>query len=613
MFKRKPRPNRRSFRPSAEGLETRRVLSSYSSIPSASVSGTDIDGDRWTLTLYGPGTLNVVDKDGVAFTEENADVPNLINTITVAGTMSSQSRLVGSVTPASGSDGKVFFQNMNIQANAAYSPLDANRGDFNTFSLQNGIGLVDAPDFWLGNTSGAKPEMASPYHTGFRLAGSIVAPQGVNVLKFGGVDVNYTPPDGTPLTETGQNNEFVVNLGLPVTTGTSIIVDTVTTDAGITQGSDSTPPSVNQQSASFLVTGRLNLFQANAIGGNVDPGMAPTQFDPSAETPVAGGTYVVSQTGSVTGQIGYVRVGGDATNFTTMALGADIFTGSADVNGPAAGVTNFMVGGETDNVMLIAPGGSRDVMFGQGMDNVVISTNYISHLHANRGAVGSTVTASRTIDNMVMGGDVINSLIQSGYLQTINNNAVSPGSVFSAGGGAFNGVAPSSIIDRRPNSFTAGDIPQAHGGGGINAHIAGNVIDTIVSVSVDPDPASILPPGQFETISARRFPFGAPQNLVLPRGIINAKIEGEIDNSGLQFGPSPLVSPDVPSDSAFFAKRVHLTQGAVFPPKVDTAPFDRPLRYSKAQDALKGSFRARGIRPDAEPPQARPRGTGPAS
>lgn len=594
MFTRKPTPSRRSFRPSAEGLETRRVLSSYSSIPSATVSGTDIDGDRWTLTLYGPGTLNVVDKTGAAFTAENADVPNLINTITVAGTATSRSRLVGSVAPAAGSDGKVFFQNMNVQANGTYPQLDRNRGNFRSPSSQNGIGLIDAPDFWMGNTSGEKPTVGSPYHSGFRLAGSIIAPEGVNVLKFGGVDVDYTPPGGESLTETAQNNEFVINLGMPIITGTSIIVDSVNTNAGITPASGSTPGSVNQQSVSFLVTGRINLFQADTVAGNALPGMAPTQFDPSATTPVAGGTYVVSQSGSVTGQIGYVRVGGDATNFTTMALGGDIVSLAPDATGPA--VTNFMVGGETNNVMLLAPGGSRDVSFGQGMDNVVIDTEFISHLHANRGAVGSTVTSSRTIDNMVLGGDLINSLIQSGYKQSINAYAASPGSVFSAGGGAFNGVAPPSIIDRISNSGAAGDLPLAHGGGGINAHIAGNVIDTIISVSVDPDPSGLREPGQFETITSRRFPFGAPQNVVLPRGIINAKVEGEIDNSGLQFGPAPLVSPDVSPDSAFFAKTVNLTRGAVFPPKVDTAPFDRPLRYSKAQNALKGSFKARGIR-----------------
>ena len=52
------------FRPLAERLETRQLLSSLSTVPTASVSGIDSKGDHWTLTLYGPGTLNVVDSNG---------------------------------------------------------------------------------------------------------------------------------------------------------------------------------------------------------------------------------------------------------------------------------------------------------------------------------------------------------------------------------------------------------------------------------------------------------------------------------------------------------------------------------------------------------------------
>ncbi|MGZ3390341.1 MAG: hypothetical protein ACXVCF_12185, partial [Isosphaeraceae bacterium] len=66
MSMRNPAPSRRSLRPLAESLETRQLLSSLSTVPSATVSGTDTKGDRWTLTLYGPGTLNVVDSTGTA-------------------------------------------------------------------------------------------------------------------------------------------------------------------------------------------------------------------------------------------------------------------------------------------------------------------------------------------------------------------------------------------------------------------------------------------------------------------------------------------------------------------------------------------------------------------
>src|SRR5271166_5775830 len=122
MSMRKPAPSRRSLRPLAESLETRQLLSSLSTVPSATVSGTDTKGDRWTLTLYGPGTLNVVDKTGKAFTPATQFTPDDLNTITVSGTVTSQSRLVGKVTyvPAS-SDGRVFFQQLTINNTGAYA------------------------------------------------------------------------------------------------------------------------------------------------------------------------------------------------------------------------------------------------------------------------------------------------------------------------------------------------------------------------------------------------------------------------------------------------------------------------------------------------------------
>ena len=68
------------------------------------------------------------------------------------------------------------------------------------------------------------------FHTvpsGTKVAGEIDIPGGVITLRFGGVDATYTPPGGTPLNQTGQDNEFQIGLGLPITTG--IRFDRVTT------------------------------------------------------------------------------------------------------------------------------------------------------------------------------------------------------------------------------------------------------------------------------------------------------------------------------------------------------------------------------------------------
>ena len=94
-------------------------------------------------------------------------------------------------------------------------------------------------------------------------------------FRFGGVNVDFTPAGGTPLNQTGQNNEFEINLGLPLIGGTSIIVNTVNSDAEANSTAGSAP---FQDYATFLVTGRLNLFQANEIDGNTTSGLVPTQF-----------------------------------------------------------------------------------------------------------------------------------------------------------------------------------------------------------------------------------------------------------------------------------------------------------------------------------------------
>src|SRR5262249_3581197 len=136
--------------------------------------------------------------------------------------------------------------------------------------------------------------------------------------RFGGVDANYTPPGGTPLNQTGQSNEFAIGLGLPITTGTSIIVDKVITNA---QANTTAGQPAFQDMATFEVSGRLNLFQANEIDGNSDPALLPSQF--ASTTPSSGlspgGTFVISQgSASGTGQIGNLRIGGNATNLTTL-------------------------------------------------------------------------------------------------------------------------------------------------------------------------------------------------------------------------------------------------------------------------------------------------------
>ncbi len=497
----------------AESLETRQLLSSAYGTPTATVRGTDPDGAQWTLRLYGPGTLNVVNANGTAFDNRKSEVADSINTITVGGSITSETRLVGTVVPAANGDSNVYFENLIVTPTGELGKIDL--GQVSNFrTAQEGIAAIDMPTFYLAHTETVAPSITSTIHSGAKQAGVISVPGGVITLRLGGVDADYTPPGGTPLNQSGQSNEFGINLGIPITTGTSIIVNSVTSDAEANSTSGSAP---FQDMVTFLVGGRLNLFQANTINGNTTSGLAPSQF--AGATPstglAPGGTFVISQGSEAgTGQIGDVRVGGNATNFTTLVneypLSTSPVEGALD-----AKISNFFVGGETNNVMLMAPSGSRNIAFGLGMDNVTINTLAIQNLRANRDANNSTLTVSRSIQNLLIGGPVENTNIQAGYAQSLFFDTNDPPtSLLSAGSGVFFGTPPPTITNHQVNPNTSFLEPFAQNGGYIQGRIAGNITNSVISASVNPNPSGLSPSaidvsGQFQQPKGETYPFGA--------------------------------------------------------------------------------------------------------
>ncbi len=204
-------------------------------------------------------------------------------------------------------------------------------------------------------------------------AGEIYIPQGVITLRFGGVDVDLHAP-GRNRRSTRQRRatssrsiSACRSFREPASSSTP---STATAQANSTAGSPAF-----QDFATFLVTGRLNLFQANEIDGNTTSGLVPTQLvnSPSSSGNSPGGTFVISQGGAATGQIGDVRVGGSATNFTTFVTEDPINVAAAEGQLDAK-ISNYYIGGQTNNVLLVAPSGSRNISFGLGMDNVTISS-----------------------------------------------------------------------------------------------------------------------------------------------------------------------------------------------------------------------------------------------
>src|SRR5262249_42055848 len=116
--------------------------------------------------------------------------------------------------------------------------------------------------------------------------------------------------------------------------------------------------------------------------------------------------------------------------------------------------------------------------------------------------------------------------------------------------------------------------PFAQNGGTMQARIAGSVINSIFAASVDPDPTGLTGNG-----------FGTKANLILPRGVINAKVEGHIRKAA---------NPPADRNStgrAFFAKKVKLVHGPIIPPTVPYQPFATPTKYHEGQNGVKGLFK----------------------
>ena len=537
MSTRKPSIRNRALRPMPEDLEDRRLLS-------AVVSGTDIDGDTWTLRLIGPGSLVVTKTNDAKGDPLPAKTPSEINTITIGGTEPLVSRLIGTVKKGPNGDGKVFFNNLTELS-----------GKAERSSGGQGLLSIVMPNFWLGKTiprpattSTTAPTPAVP---------SIVIPDGVDTLQFGGVDTTHgvTNPPATGATSDIE----AVTLGLPTYGGTRVLIDKSISSSQQVAAVGTTPASTLQHAVEFNVVGRLNLFQANTIAGDaVNPPGQFSELNPSVTTSgtALGGTFVVSGTAGsapfltnnqlqgngVTGQIANLRIGGDATNLSALTFDG---TGGGDGR-----ISNFSIGGETNNVLVIAPNGLHNAYFGRGLDKTEIFAHVINALQANRGALNSNVTVDRTISQITFGGDVVNTRVLSGEMQNY-------GSIISAITGQNTSNNP--FASSQPS---APPLPEnAQTGGGMQVHVAGDVTDSVFAASVQPKVDTTTTPASFL--------FGTPQDGVLPSGHISAKVEGKINNTN--------ATPDQPKH-AFYAQVVSLKAGPVVPPNVPSPPYSGPKR-----------------------------------
>ena len=495
----------RALRPSAEALEGRQLLA-------GSISGMNTAGDHWTLTVLGKGKVQVIKQnDATTGLPAALDSATEINSIILSGTDPTSTRLVEKVTPASGSSGKIYFQNLTEQPNHS----DRTGGNL-------GILSVNIPDFYLANTEAARSATTTDP------AASITIPDGINSLRFGGADttVSFATSSTTALSSNGISDQFLIRIGAPFQNGVDIITNSITSNgqAAVASATGQTP-SPTQDSVVFQVGGRLNMFQANSISGNTDVPITSAGF--------SGGTIVSSLTDPVTGligQIGFIRVGGNATNFSVL-------TNSQ--------IANFYVGGETNTVAVLAPVSIRNVFFGRGMDTTTILTNQIESIAANRGALNSRVVVDRNLGNSTFGGDVVNSTFLAGYLQGLAGVVSSVQNTISQTGQYF-------------QQDVSLPTPTAQAGGTLTTNVAGDITNSVFAASDNPISQVIDPTTQI---------FGNANDALLPVGRITARVEGSIDNS--------TATPEAPN-TAFFARQVKFKRGAVAPPNVTEPPLPKP-------------------------------------
>ena len=328
--------------------------------------------------------------------------------------------------------------------------------------------------------------------------------------------------------------------------GTSVIVNTVNSDAQRPIPPRATAPF--QDYATFLVTGRLNLFQANSITGNTTDGPGPVAVpQPDHAHDVGPGRHVRHFARRPSDRADRQRAGGrQRDQLHDLRHRRSRSTSAASEGQLDAKISNFYIGGQTDNVLLVAPSGSRNISFGLGMDNVTINSLAISSLTANRDATqfaGHRQPVDRQpVDrrrrqsdtNVNVGADSESVHVRQYAADVAFGEPVTASSM---------AICRRRWPIRKPIRSASIQEPIAQNGGTMNVRIAGNVTNSVFSASVDGNPSQ----------STSLAPLIGPQsgNLMLPRGVINAKVEGKIDNSANSLVTDP--------NQAFYAKVVHLS------------------------------------------------------
>jgi hypothetical protein len=281
------------------------------------VTGTDRQGDRWIITVHGPGRVIVTDT-----TPNDGALDDDINTIQLVNTSLTRTYVTGNVIPSS-----------TVQTN----------GDilFNQLVAISGVKSIELNGFDL--SAAVSPPVTTP--TGIFLYG------GVGTLSFNQVDANInTSVNTTPY-------QIVIGTAsTPLKVQPSIYVNNIVNLVFNSESTTIPTAPITSPTVQFVVNGAIRNFNIiSATGGTIPAGF-------QIEFPVVGTT---GRTAVQATSIGSVKVAGSARNFT-LSRAAAPFSSEASGLGHLGRAT---FGGNADAVGIDVHGTIGKLTFRRGLGN----------------------------------------------------------------------------------------------------------------------------------------------------------------------------------------------------------------------------------------------------
>ncbi len=483
------------------------VLSTYQNAGKF-LSGQDRQGNRWSITVKGPGYAIVTDT-----TPTDGVLDDDLATITLVGTSLTQTTVTGQVE-------------QSYRAPTSYTLLPTlGEVRFNRLQAQNGVKSIILNGFLLTDTitqtSGGG--VLSPAEANFNATTGIQLHGGVGLLEFEGINA-VAPSSLNPL----PINIAIGNQTTPLTVHPTIRIDhiynTTYDDTAFRLNGSQTIPTgpLTTPSVTLFVNGQIAAFDVVSIGQQPDLGtlvpeinggfvFTPTPLIPSQTASLEYQFPIVGTTGRTAVQatsIKHIRVSGGATN-VTFSKSAQPFQSSL-TGLDNVGTAQF--GGPTDALAIDARGNIQGLKFAKGLGNPTGTSTSPTTFgrpasqdgYAAAGLVGGQIVTEGNIGHIVVApsGTVKQfpqdpAQIQSG-LNQYGKFLVRPGTALTsaviAAGGSIGGVH---IVGDQRNSEIKSGYNYYSGLGGAEGvtgpskigkvQIRGDLVDSVISASFRPN------------------------------------------------------------------------------------------------------------------------------